>query len=55
MPLPLWKALKYLAVHQAQPLNEVVIRALTDFWEHHPEHKKFAHLVDEKTERGRRR
>jgi hypothetical protein len=55
LPIPLFKALKHLAVDRAQSLNDVVIEALTEFWEHHPERRKYAHLVDEAPGGGKRR
>jgi hypothetical protein len=55
LPTPLFRALKYLAVHQAQSMNDVVVGALTEFWEHHPDQKKFAHLVEEAPQGGKRR
>jgi hypothetical protein len=55
LPVPLFKALKHLAVDQAQSLNDVVIEALTEFWKHHPERRKYAHLVEEAPAGGKRK
>jgi hypothetical protein len=55
LPIALAKALKYLAVHRAQSMNDVVVHALTEFWIHNPDQRKFAHLVEEASQGGKRR
>ncbi len=55
LPLPLYKALRHLAVDQGQSLNDVVVDALADFWSKHPQRSKYVHLVEEPSHATRRR